>query len=242
VYTFEEARRALHARGIPTECFEENAETTFCEEVLAYLNYRADLLQNTVKPYLMDGDEARSLCESVVAGQAYCCPMPMNKQKGAMRHPNYLTCIVNALTERTLGGYLFDGDPRALPVILQDGRPVAIMSRRLDGAYPDTTNVRAVWEIKEYYDNKTFGSRIADGVYETLLDGYELQALRRVYGIHVEHYLVIDSHETWWNMGISYLCRLVDALHMQLVDEVIFGKEVLIRWPQIVRSWLAPTT
>ncbi len=33
----------------------------------------------------------------------------------------------------------------------------------------------AVWEIKEYYDSITFGSRIADGVYETMLDGKSLQ-------------------------------------------------------------------
>ena len=31
----------------------------------------------------------------------------------------------------------------------------------------------ALWEIKEYYYTTTFGSRVADGVYETLLDGLE---------------------------------------------------------------------
>ena len=35
----------------------------------------------------------------------------------------------------------------------------------------------AVWEIKEYYYTTTFGSRVADGVYETLLDGMELREL-----------------------------------------------------------------
>jgi hypothetical protein len=242
VYTPDDIQRALRKTGIPAEdLYAQDAPTPLGDQVVAYLNYRADLLQNTVRPSLMDGDEAQALYESIVAGRAVNCPMPMNKQKGAMRHPNYLTCIVNALTEQTLGGYHFDGDPRTLSLILSGGRPVTVMSRRLDGAYPSTTNATAVWEIKEYYDNTSFGSMIADGVYETLLDGYELQALRHEHGVQVEHYLVIDGYATWWNKGISYLCRLVDAVHMQLVDEVIVGREVLVRWPQIVRSWMPVT-
>lgn len=39
-------------------------------------------------------------------------------------------------------------------------------------------------------------------------------------------------------MGKSYLCRIIDMLHMGLVDEVIMGKEVFERWPQILRSVL----
>jgi hypothetical protein len=39
---------------------------------------------------------------------------------------------------------------------------------------PGTVNPIAIWEIKEYYYTTTFGSRVADGVYETLLDGMEL--------------------------------------------------------------------
>jgi len=48
----------------------------------------------------------------------------------------------------------------------------------VDGAFPSTVNPIAVWEIKEYYTQQTFGSRIADGVYESLLDGMELEELR----------------------------------------------------------------
>ena len=43
------------------------------------------------------------------------------------------------------------------------------------------------------------------------------------------HVLFIDSYHTWWKQGKSYLCRLVDALNIGLVDEVIIGKEVLQR-------------
>ena len=59
-----------------------------------------------------------------------------------------------------------------------------------------------------------------DRVYETMLDGYELQELREVTGVHIEHLLIVDSHLTWWVMGRSYLCRIIDMLNMHLVDEV----------------------
>jgi len=49
--------------------------------------------------------------------------------------------------------------------------PLRTLARRVDGAFTDTVNPIAVWEIKEYYYTKTFGSRVADGIYETLLDG-----------------------------------------------------------------------
>jgi hypothetical protein len=109
----------------------------------------------------------------------------------------------------------------------------------VDGAFPSTVNPVAVWEIKEYYYTTTFGSRIADGVYESLLDGMELEELREHEHIHVKHYLMVDAYDTWWNMGRSYLCRIVDILHMGYVDEALFGSEVIESLPATVREWVA---
>jgi hypothetical protein len=213
--------------------------TDFGQVVLDYLNARSSLLVRQVHPNLMSREEAQANFENLLARLAPTCPLPMNKQKGVMKHHNYLTCMVNILTEATLGGMEFDPDPHNLTIGVKDKMPVAVMSRRFDGAYPGVVNPVAIWEIKEYYDNKTFGSRIADGVYETLLDGFELAALREEYGVHIQHYLITDSYSTWWEGGgIPYLCRLIDALHIGLLDEVIFGREVLAKWPEIVRSWL----
>ena len=39
-------------------------------------------------------------------------------------------------------------------------------------------------------------------------------------------------------MGRSYLCRMVDMLHMGYVDEILFGREVVNRLPVITREWL----
>ena len=107
----------------------------------------------------------------------------------------------------------------------------------MDGAFPGVVNPIAVWEIKEYYYTTTFGSRVADGVYESLLDGMELEELREHEGIDVKHYLIIDARYTWWECGKSYLCRIVDMLHMGYVDEVLFGREVVERIPVLVRAW-----
>ena len=100
-------------------------------------------------------------------------------------------------------------------------------------------NPIAIWEIKEYYYTTTFGSRIADGVYETLLDGLELEELNTSEKIFVEHYLMVDAYDTWWNDGKSYLCRMVDMLNMGYVDEVLFGKQVITELPRIVKGWVS---
>ncbi len=47
----------------------------------------------------------------------------------------------------------------------------------------------------------------------------------------------VHSHFTWWKCGRSYLCRIIDMLHMGYVDEVIFGKEVIERIPALTREW-----
>ena len=48
--------------------------------------------------------------------------------------------------------------------------PLRTLARRVDGAFPSAVNPVAVWEIKEDYHTTTFGSRVADGVYETQID------------------------------------------------------------------------
>jgi len=136
------------------------------------------------------------------------------------------------------GGYDCDLDPRQLTSITHDGLPLRTLARRVDGAFPSAINPVAIWEVKEYYHTTTFGSRVADGVYETLLDGMELEELRTSEGIHVRHYLILDDEFTWWQCGRSYLCRVIDMMHMGYVDEVIFGRETAERIPLLVAEWV----
>lgn len=47
-----------------------------------------------------------------------------------------------------------------------------------------------------------------------------------------------DDYNTWWNDGRSYLCRIIDMLHMGYVDEVLFGVEVVERLPLLAKKWV----
>ena len=163
----------------------------------------------------------------------------MNKQRGEKKAPAYFTGMVNMLIEAHALGHSCDYDPRRLTTITRDKTPLRTLARRVDGAFPSVIDPVAVWEIKEYYYTTTFGSRVADGVYETLLDGMELEELAISEGRRVRHYLMIDSHYTWWVGGRSYLCRLIDMMHMGYVDEVLFGYEIVERLPQLVDEWVA---
>lgn len=214
--------------------------STFGQALVDYFDYRAKMLNEFVEPRLMDSQEAGEHFEEIFASLDPACPLPMNKQKGAKRHRAFLTCIVNMLIEYGLGdsGVECDYDPRRLVVFTNRDEPAATLSRRVDGCLPSANDPVAVWEIKEFYSTTTFGSRVADSVYETALDGMDLRELKNRTGVDVNHVLFVDSHYTWWVSGKSYLCRLIDLLNMGLVDEVVFGREVLERLPVLVQDWV----
>lgn len=210
----------------------------FGQKILAYFDFRKNILNNEVRPYLLNSKEAKTLFEHEKEKRSPKCPLPLNKQSGDKKDYAYFTGLINMTIESCLNGHSCDFDPRFLTTITRDAIPVRTLSRRLDGAFPSVVNPVAVWEIKEYYHTTSFGSRIADGVYETMLDGYELKEVDEILGIKVKHYLFIDAYHTWWDMGKSYLCRLVDILHMGLVDEIITGRQVLERIPVLAADWL----
>jgi hypothetical protein len=217
----------------------DGSATRQAKELMEYLEFRADVLNSFVEPRLMDAAEAEERFTELRNRLKPKCPLPMNKQKGEKRAPAYLTGMVNMMVEANIGGLGCDYDPRKLTVVTRDGIPLRTLARRIDGAFPSALDPIAIWEIKEYYHTTTFGSRVADGVYETLLDGMELEELWQSEGVHVLHYLMLDSHYTWWECGRSYLCRVIDMLHMGYVDEVLFGSEVLERLPSLVSEWIS---
>ena len=222
----------------PKNIVHDGTPTTLGRLIHEYFHYRADVLHKHVEPHLMDAAAARELFLSSRKKYNPRCPLPMNKQKGDKKAEAYLTGIVNMIIEAEANGLPCDYDPRQLTTVTRNGSPVRTLARRVDGAFPDIVNPVAIWEIKEYYYTTTFGSRVADGVYESLLDGVELEELREHEGIDVKHYLMVDAYRTWWKDGKSYLCRIVDMLHMGYVDEVLFGKEVVAELPRIVREWV----
>lgn len=219
---------------------EEKKLSEIAMDLTGYFEHRAKVLNDFVEPRLMDAKRAKDTFEKLYAELSPHCPIPMNKQKGEKRAEAFFTCIINMLVESVIkeNEYICDYDPRELTTVTQDGFPLRTLARRVDGAFPSPINPLAIWEIKEYYYTTTFGSRVADGVYETLLDGMELEELHEHEGRKVYHYLMIDAYYTWWDCGRSYLCRIIDMLHMGYVDEVLFGYEVVERLPDIVREWI----
>lgn len=239
-YPINTIRALCKERGI-------NASEEVIVSVAQYSKMRADLLNTFAERMLMD---AQTACkefqrwEMLHRAENYYCKLPLNKQKGEMKQIAFFTAIINIIAEKTIREITgnshspgFDDDPRSLAYIWDDkGRIIGASSRRFDGAYPSIESPKLVWEIKEYYYATTFGSRVADGVYETQLDGFEFKELYERTGKKVYHVLFIDAYRTWWVQGKSYLCRLVDAMNSGVVDEVIVGREVLTRWPDLLRS------
>ncbi len=238
VPSVENIKDVFSKEGLSTKRLIENDKLTdFGQLVVDYMEFRGDILTNEVEPNLMNKDQAKKLFYEIKKVNKPKCPLPMNKQKNEKRDYSFLTGLVNMIVEKNKGELDCDYDPKELTAITKDGFPIRTLSRRVDGAFPSVIDPKAIWEIKEYYYTTTFGSRVADGVYETQLDGWELWETKVNTGIEVKHYLFVDDHNTWWGMGRSYLCRLIDTIHMGLVTEVIFGKEVVTRLPEIVKTW-----
>lgn len=237
--TVKEIRQAFEDLHLnPEHIGNTDNPTELGNTLLAYYEHRANVLNNFVEPRLMDVKRARSEFEVLKKKLKPRCPLPFNKQKGKKKTPAYFTGIINMLIEAYSSGLSCDYDPRELTTVTKDGSPLRTLARRVDGAFPGVVNPVAIWEIKEYYHTTTFGSRVADGVYETLLDGLELEELREHEKVKVFHYLMLDAYYTWWDCGKSYLCRIIDMLHMGYADEILFGYEVVERLPSLVESWV----
>lgn len=239
--TLLEMKASLKAIGLSSTHIlnEDDQPTEFGNLLHAYFVHRANVLNTFVEKYLMDIGEVSEMFNRLSTELCPTCPIPMNKQKGEKYAPAYFTAIINMLIEANAEGLPCDYDPQELTTFTFNNAPLRTLARRVDGAFTTTVNPIAVWEIKEYYYTTSFGSRVADGVYETLLDGMELEELWEHERINVKHYLMVDAHYTWWHKGRSYLCRIIDMLHMGYVDEVLFGSEVEKRLPDIVKEWVA---
>lgn len=214
-----------------------NKFTELGELINEYLIYRGKALINIVLPSLMDKRQAKELFDEVYNKLNPNCIIPMNKQKGDKREYAFLTGLVNMIIESNIGDCECNYDPKELTMFTHNNAPIRTLSRRIDGAFPNVKDPIAIWEIKEYYNTTTFGSRVADGVYETQLDGWELYEVKANLKRNIRHYLIVDDRFTWWEKGRSYLCRLIDIMHLGLVTEVIFGREVVTRLPIIVNEW-----
>lgn len=213
--------------------------TDLANDLYEYFTARANSLIEIAEKNLMSAEEAKFEFNKLYKKLNPKCPIPLNKQKDEKKAAAFFTGIVNMMIEAYSNEKSCDYDPRKLTTITKNGEPLRTLARRVDGAFPSIINPIAIWEIKEYYYTTTFGSRVADGIYETLLDGMEIEELREHENIDVKHYLMVDAYYTWWGCGKAYLCRMFDMLHMGYVDEILFGREVITEMPRIVSEWIS---
>lgn len=192
VLSQDDVERSIAKLGLHIIDASQSTTPTPSPSVLVdYFAHRADMLNTHVKTLLMDLKEAQELYHTLHSNLSPRCPLPVNKQRGEKRGPAYFTCIINMLIESTIGDYSCDYDPQQLTKITDNRSLVRTFSRRVDGAFPSAIDPVAIWEIKEYYHTTTFGSRVAGGVYETLLDGMEVEELAIREGIDILHYLFV---------------------------------------------------
>ncbi|MFJ2905445.1 hypothetical protein [Streptomyces sp. NPDC087212] len=128
-------------------------------------------------------------------------------------------------------------NPQSRAVLISD-QHIWVSPRRLDGAIPDLLNPIAIWEIKEYWGKTGGGSKMSDAIYELHLVGLELRLFEDEFGVHVNHYAIIDGRDQW-NSRKADLRRAVDLLYSGLLDELVVGREVLTEWPRIVSECCA---
>lgn len=240
VPTIDDVVRVLGALSLRTDHVAVDGKATKYGTLLVdYFAHRASTLNDFVRPRLMDAVRAKTVFDQLCAKHSPdACDIPMNKQSGEKKAPNYLQAIINVLIRVNCEGLEANLTPRSLTTVTRKGKPLRTLARWVDGAFPDTVNPIAVWEVKEHYHTTTFGSRVSGAIYETLLDGMELDELRENEKIDVKHYLMIDAYKTWWQDGRSYLCRIIDMLYMGLLDEALFGYEVVERMPKLVKEWV----
>ncbi|MCH7535942.1 MAG: hypothetical protein IH948_09440 [Bacteroidetes bacterium] len=236
--TIKQVKETFDKEGLDySKLIDDNKWTDFGKTMNRYFRHRKKVLNEHVEPNLLNAKSAKALFRKLKKELKPKCPLPMNKQKGKKKDFAFFTGIINMLIEANANDNPCNYDPMELTAITVNNFPVRTLSRRVDGAFPTVINPIAIWEIKEYYYTTTFGSRVADGVYETLLDGFELKEAEKNINRKVKHYLMVDDHLTWWKLGRSYLCRIIDMLHMGFIDEALFGQEVVNRLPTIVKEW-----
>jgi hypothetical protein len=234
-YTTDDLQETVERTGINADpILGEFSEPTteLGEDVLEYLNYRSEQVEVALNR-IRTNDEAIDEFEEY-RGDFEMETEQLNKQGSSK--PLVFANSVNLVLEKETG-VDFNPNPRMLPTVLDSEKRLQMtLPKWPDGAFPTARNPLAIWEVKEFYSSTTFGSRIADAIYEIMLFNEELDTLHSETGSEVELYLMTDGYEAW-REGVSYICRIIDILNMGYIDAAIFGEEVFTQWPDIVDEW-----
>lgn len=234
-YTVDDLRETVKKTGINDDPLLDGVSESITDlgsDVLDYLNYRSKQVEVALSR-IRTKDEAVAEFKKFSEGFEMDTEQ-LNKQGSS--EPLVFANSVNLVLEKETG-VDFNPNPRMLPTVLDEEKNLQMtLPKWPDGAFPTARNPLGIWEVKEFYSSTTFGSRIADAIYEIMLFSEELDTLHNETGREVELYLMTDGYEAW-KSGVSYICRIIDVLNMGYVDAAIFGEEVFTQWPDIVDEW-----
>lgn len=235
-YDMGDLQETVESTGINGEPifgdFSSSGLTDRGDEILSYLNYRSKQVE-VAMDHIQTKDEAKRTFEEY-RGDYELTHVQHNRQGD--KEPLVFANTVNLVLEKEYGGE-FDPDPYELPTVLDDNKNLQMtLAKRLDGSLPNNRNPIALWEVKEFYSSSTFGSRVADAIYEIMLLSQEAQSVEDKIDREIEMYLMTDGQQAW-SKGVSYICRIIDIVNMGYIDAAIFGEEVVTEWPDIVSEW-----
>jgi hypothetical protein len=225
------------------------ARTPAADELAAYLDKRSEVLQRVSDYWTRRWEVSESVFAKMrTESEAKADYASLSDQllqsygvrlAGYHKSPKVLVHTVEAIARRECGkaGVSVNTNPQRRAALVSDEH-IWVSPRRLDGALPDLLNPIALWEIKEYWGKTKGGSKMSDALYEIHLVGLELREFEDEFGIHVNHYAVLDGLRQW-QARKSDVRRIVDLLYMGLLDELVAGREVLTEWPRIVNENIA---
>ena len=94
-----------------------------------YFSFRAQAINQTVRPLLMDAGQAGKLFRELRASLKSRTLVPMNKQKGKKKKPAFLTGMVSMIVDAHRAEFDCELDPRRLTSVTAGGMPLRTFAR-----------------------------------------------------------------------------------------------------------------
>lgn len=180
----------------------------------------------TYKNRLRTEQEALCFCEQLGITAAKTATKSLDHHQSSKSLVAAVTEISSKIAAKF--GFNIDIDPQHRCVWFKE-KDLYVTARNLDGAIPCLVNPFVVWEIKEYWGKTKGGSKMSDAVYECLLVGKELREYEEKRDSRIYHIVFVDGKEQWEHR-ISDFIRFIDLYNQGIIDDLVVGRDVEIRW------------
>lgn len=201
-----------------------------------------------LKQYIEDRDvffkKALSLLRTEEQAQLFCKSKKFNwkvtatKSKDHHQASKALIATVDGIAKKICDefGLTVNTGPQNR-CVWKIGSNLHVTARNLDGAVPSTNDPFIIWEIKEYWGKTKGGSKMSDAVYECHLVGREIREFEERAKTKIQHLVFIDGKDQWLARE-SDLKRLIDLTCQGLIDDLFIGKDVEVRFGNVLKEIL----